>query len=103
MNNPAPPALFLTGAAHEMKGLNLKDQHKQNLQQFLLLVSFLLSERNIFLLTEEMNEVWKHFSKLQWHLTAFPSPSQVLWLWTASEIDDLFFKDVYHLKNLPKI
>lgn len=57
MNNPAPPALFLTGAAHEMKGLNLKDQHKQNLQQFLLLVSFLLSERNIFLLTEEMNEV----------------------------------------------
>lgn len=27
MNNPA---LFLTAAAHEMKGLNLKDQHKQN-------------------------------------------------------------------------
>lgn len=100
MNNPA---LFLTAAAHEMKGLNLKDQHKQKMQQFLFLVSFLLSEHNISLLTEEMNEVWKHFSRLQWHLMAFPSPSQALWLWTASEIDDHFFKDVYHfLKILPK-
>lgn len=100
MNNPA---LFLTAAAHEMKGLNLKDQHKQKMQQFLFLVSFLLSEHNISLLTEEMNEVWKHFSRLQWHLMAFPSPSLALWLWTASQIDDRFFKDVYHfLKILPK-
>lgn len=57
MNNPALPALFSTATAHEMKGLNLKDQHKQNLQQFLLLVPFLLSEHSISLLTEEMNEI----------------------------------------------
>lgn len=40
MNNPASSALSLIATAHEMKGLNLKDQQKQNLQQFLLLVSF---------------------------------------------------------------
>lgn len=36
MNNPAPPVLFLRAAAHDKKGLNLEDQQKQNLQQFLL-------------------------------------------------------------------
>lgn len=39
MNNPAPPALFLRAAAHDMKGLNLEDQQKQNLRKFLLPVS----------------------------------------------------------------
>lgn len=39
MNNPASSALSLTATAHEMKSLNL-NQQKQNLQQFLLLVSF---------------------------------------------------------------
>lgn len=61
MNNPAPPACFLMAAAPEMKGLNLKDQQKWNLQQFLLQVPFPMVWPNGPLLTEETNEVWKCF------------------------------------------
>ena len=55
MNNPAPPAFFLKAAAHERKGLNLKDQHKQHLQQFLLLASFPIVWRQYFF-TDRGNE-----------------------------------------------